>query len=72
MELNQLDSSNVTLVLKDGKEIKVCRNELSAASDYFSSVLFNSDMRESREGVIRLEHVTETVMRTVLEFMRCN
>ena len=27
-------------------------------------------MRESREGVIRLEHITETVMRTVVEFMR--
>ena len=69
MQLNQLDSSNVTLVLKDGKEIKACRNELSAASDFFSA-LFNSDMRESREGVIRLEHITETVMRTVLIFMR--
>ena len=69
MQLSQLDSSNVTLVLKDGKEIKAGRNELSAASDFFSA-LFNSDMRESREGVIRLEHITETVMRTVLIFMR--
>ena len=69
MQLNQLDSSNVTLVLKDGKEIMACRNELSAASDFFSA-LFNSGMRESREGVIRLKHITETVMRTVLEFIR--
>ena len=69
MQPNQLDSSDVTLVLKHGKEIKARRNDLSAASDFFSA-LFNSDMRESREGVIRLEHITETVMKTVLEFMR--
>ena len=69
MRPNQLDSSDVTLILKHGKEIKARRNDLSAASDFFSA-LFNSDMRETREGVIRLEHITETVMRTVLEFMR--
>ena len=28
-------------------------------------------MRENREGIIRLEHITETVMRDVLEFIRC-
>ena len=58
------------MVLKEGKEITASRNELSAASDFFCTLL-NSDMRENREGIIRLEHITETVMRDVLEFMRC-
>ena len=69
MKPKQDDSSDVTLVLKDGKEIRASRNELSG-SDFFSSLL-NSDMRENREGIIRLEHITETVMRDVLEFMFC-
>jgi len=55
-------------VLKDGKEIRASKNELSAASEFFSP-LFNSEMRENREGIIRLEHITEAVMSYVLEFM---
>ena len=70
MQPKQDDPSHVTLVLKDGKEIRVTRNELSAASDFFCTLL-NCDMKENREGIIRLEHITETVMRDVLEFMRC-
>ena len=50
MQLNQLDSSNVTLVLKDGKEIKVCRNELSAASVYFSALLTAICVKAERES----------------------
>ena len=62
-------ASDVTLVLKDGKEIRVDGNELSAASDFFST-LQNTDMKERREGIIRLEHISENVMRDVLEFGR--
>ena len=62
-------ASYVTLVLKDGKEIRVDGNELSAASDFFST-LQNTDMKERREGIIRLEHISENVMRDVLEFGR--
>ena len=68
MQPKQEDSSDVTLVLKDGKEIRATRNEL-LESDFFST-LVNSNMR-NREGIIRLEHISETVMRDVLEFMRC-
>ena len=71
MQPKQDDSSAVTvLVFKDGKEFRASRNELSAASDFFCTLL-NSDMKENREGIIRLEHITETVMKDVLEFMRC-
>ena len=69
MQPKQDDSSDVTLVLKDGKEIRATRNQLSE-SDFFSTLL-NSDMKENREGIIRLEHITETVMKDVLKFMRC-
>ena len=62
-------SSDVTLVLKDCKEIRATRGQLSE-SDFFSTLL-NSDMKENREGIIRLEHITEIVMKDVLEFMRC-
>ena len=72
--LNQLKmqsekASDVTLVLKDGKEIRVNGNELSAASDFFFT-LQNTDMKERREGIIRLQHISENVMRDVLEFSR--
>lgn len=69
MQPKQDDSSDVTLVLKDGKEIRATRSQLSE-SDFFSTLL-NSDMKENREGIIRLEHITDTVMTDVLEFMRC-
>jgi len=36
------------LLLKDGKGIRASKNELSAASDYFSALL-NSEMRERTE-----------------------
>ena len=63
-------TSDVILVLKHGKKIRSSRNELSAGSDFFSALL-HSDMRENKEGVVHLEHITETVMLDVLEFMRC-
>lgn len=69
MQPKQDDSSVVTLVLKEDKEIRATRSQLSE-SDFFSTLL-NSDMKENREGIIRLEYITEAVMTDVLEFMRC-
>ena len=63
------DASDFTLILKHGKEMRVSRNEIAAASDFFSTLL-NSDMRENKEGTVRLEHITEACMRDVLEFIR--
>ena len=69
MEQNEGDSNYIILELKDGKAIRTHRNDLSAAGDYFSTLL-NCDMLESREGIIRLQDITETAMKSVLEFMR--
>lgn len=63
------DSRDVNLLLKDGKQVRASRNMLSAASPFFSALL-DSDMRENREGIIRLEHMTDTVMRDILDFMQ--
>ena len=63
------DASDFTLILKHGQEMRVSRNEIAAASDFFSTLL-NSDMRENKEGTVRLEHITEACMRDVLEFVR--
>ena len=43
MQLKQ--TTDVTLVLKDGKEFRVNENELSAVSDFFFT-LQNTDMEE--------------------------
>ena len=61
--------NDFTLILKHGKEMRVSRNEIAASSDFFSTLL-NSDMRENKEGTVRLEHITEACMRDVLEFVR--
>ena len=61
-------SSDIILICKDGSEFMASRNVLSAASPFFSALL-DSDMRENREGIIRLEHITNTVMRDVLDFI---
>ena len=63
------DASDFTLILKHGKEMRVSRNEIAASSDFFSTLL-NSDMRENKEGTVRLEHITEACMRDVLRFIR--
>ncbi|XP_078375731.1 kelch-like protein 21 [Oculina patagonica] len=65
------DLREVTLVVKDGNQVNVPRSVLSTASPFFAALL-NSDMRENREGIIRLEHITDTVMRDVLQFMRAD
>ena len=59
--------SDVTLVLKDKREFRASRNVLSAASPFFSALL-NSNMRENKEGIIRLEYIADTVMKDVLQF----
>ena len=59
---------DVILVAKDGKELKSHRHVLSEASPFFNKLL-NSDMKESNEGVIRLEMATELCLRDILEFI---
>ena len=60
---------DLTLVTKDGKEFKAHRkNVLSAASPFFFK-LFQSDMKENREGIVRFEEISGAVMEDVLEFI---
>ena len=59
---------DITLVTNDDREFKAHRNVLSAASPFFCKLL-QSDMKENREGVIRLEEISGTVMEDVLEFI---
>ena len=59
---------DVTLVVEDGKEFKVHRQVLSEASPFFEKLL-NTDMIESREGVARLDMLTEAGLRDILEFI---
>ena len=59
---------DVTLVVEDGKEFRAHRKVLSEASPFFDKLL-NSGMRESKEGVIRLEMLTEAGLGAVLEFI---
>ena len=61
--------NDFTLILKHGKEMRVSRNEIAASSDFFSTLL-NSDMRENKEGIVLLQHITEACMRDVLKFVR--
>ena len=62
------DPSDVTLVVKDGKEFQAHRSVLSQASSFFEKLL-NSDMKENNEGVIRLEMIFESQMADILEFI---
>ena len=59
---------DVTLMVKDGKQFKAHRNVLSKASFLFEKML-DSDWKESRERVIRLDMLTEGVMEDILEFI---
>ena len=58
----------ITLVVEDGKEFKAHRRVLSEASPFFEKLL-NSDMTESKEGVVRLEMLSELCLRDILEFI---
>jgi len=59
---------DVILVVEDGKELKAHKQVLSEASPFFEKLL-NSDMKESREGIVRLEMFSESAMRNTLQFI---
>jgi len=59
---------DITLVTKDGKEFEAHRNVLSAASPLFSK-LFQSNMKENREEIVRFEGISGAVMEDVLQFI---
>ena len=57
------------VVSGDGQALlKAHRNVLCAASPFFYTVL-NSDMKEKKDGVIRLKETTNSVMEQILEFL---
>ena len=59
---------DVILVVEDDKEFKAHKQVLSDASPFFEKLL-NSDMKESREGIVRLEMFSESAMRNTLQFI---
>ena len=59
---------DITLITKDDQELKAHRNILSAASPFFCKLL-QSDMKENREGIVRFEEISGSVMEDVLEFI---
>ena len=59
---------DITLVSKDNRELKAHRNVLSAASPFFSKLL-QSDMKENREGIVRFEEISGSVIEDVLQFI---
>lgn len=67
-DVDPLGPFDVTLVDKDGKQFEAHRNVLSEASPFFEKLL-QSDMKENKEGVIRLEMLTESLMKEILEFI---
>ncbi|XP_022808533.1 kelch-like protein 2 [Stylophora pistillata] len=59
---------DITLITKDDQELKAHRNVLSAASPFFCKLL-QSDMKENREGIVRFEEISGSVMEDILEFI---
>ena len=59
---------DITLMTNDDRELKAHRNVLSAASPFFCKLL-QSDMKENREGIIRFEEISGSVLEDVLEFI---
>ena len=59
---------DVTLVTNDNSDFKAHRNVLSAASPFFCKLL-ESDMKENREGIIRFEEISGSILEDVLEFI---
>ena len=59
---------DITLVAEEGREFKAHRNVLSAVSPFFVK-LFQSEMKEKEEGVIRFEEISASVLEDVLEFI---
>ena len=59
---------DITLVAKGEKEFKAHRNVLSAVSPFFAK-LFQSEMKEKEEGIIRFEEISASILEDVLEFI---
>ena len=59
---------DVTLVVEGGKEFKAHGILLSEVSPFFDRLL-KSDMKEKREGVIRLEQFSESLMKDILDYI---
>ena len=59
---------DITLVTNDNSDFKAHRNVLSAASPFFCKLL-ESDMKENREGIIRFEEISGSIMEDILEFI---
>ena len=59
---------DVILVDQNGKEHKAHKQVLSEASPFFEKLL-NSNMKESKEGIVRLEMFSESALRNVLQFI---
>lgn len=59
---------DVALLTNDDRKLKAHRNILSAASPFFCKLL-QSDMKENREGVVRFEEISGSIMEDVLEFI---
>ena len=59
---------DITLVAKDGKEVKVHWDVLADSSTFFEKLL-NSGMKEPKEGVVRLDMLTEPLLGDILEFL---
>ena len=59
---------DVVLMVKDYGEFKAHRRVLTAASPFFEKLL-NSDMKESQEGVVRLEMFAESIIAATLQFI---
>ena len=70
MDIQQVNvcPCDLILVVNDGKEFKAHRNVLSDASPFFDKLL-NCDMKENKEGVVRLEMFTDAQMADVLQFI---
>ena len=59
---------DVILLVEDGKEFKAHKQVLSEASPFLEKLL-NSDMKESREGIVCLEMFSESAMRNTPQFI---
>ena len=60
--------SDVTIIVKDGKKCEAHKHILADASPFFDKLL-STDMRESKEAVVRLQMLTESVLGDILEFI---
>ena len=68
MQRRQDNFCDITLVAKEGNELKAHRNVLSAVSPFFAR-LFQSEMKENEEGIIRFEEISASILDDVLEFI---